>query len=52
MRGWTQFSKFTGFVVEDGSKVSFWHDVWFWVLPLKGMFSKLFCIAFLGVLLW
>ena len=35
----------TRFEVEDGSKVSFWHDVWFGVLPLKGVFSKLFCIA-------
>jgi hypothetical protein len=51
-RGWKQFSKFTGFEVEDGFKISFWYGILFGVLPLKGVFWKLFCIAFLGMLMW
>jgi hypothetical protein len=34
----------TRFEVEDGSKVSFWHDVWFGVLPLKGVFRSCFAL--------
>jgi hypothetical protein len=31
--------------VGNGSKVSFWQDVWCGVLPFKGVYSKLFSIA-------
>jgi hypothetical protein len=28
-RGWDSFSKFVCFEVGVGSKVSFWHDIWY-----------------------
>jgi len=44
-KGWDSFSRFTRFVVGDGSKISFWHDLWCEDMALKVAFSTLFGIA-------
>jgi hypothetical protein len=44
-RAWEKFSKFVRFEVGDGSKVSFWHDVWYGDSPLKISSPDLFSIA-------
>jgi len=42
---WISFSRFTRFVVGDGSKISFWHDLWCGDTTLKVAFPALFGIA-------
>jgi hypothetical protein len=44
-KGWISFSRFTRFVVGDGSKISFWHDLWCGDTTLKEAFPALFGIA-------
>jgi len=44
-KGWDSFSHYTRFVVGDGSKISFWHDLWFGDIALKVAFLALFDIA-------
>jgi hypothetical protein len=44
-KGWETFSKFVRYEVDDGSKVSFWHDEWCGDLPLKISCLDLFSIA-------
>jgi hypothetical protein len=44
-KGWDSFSRFTRFVVGDGSKISFWHDLWCRDTALKVAFPALFGIA-------
>jgi hypothetical protein len=44
-KGWDSFSRFTRFVVGDGSKISFWHDLWCGNTALKVAFAALFGIA-------
>jgi hypothetical protein len=39
------FSRFTRFVVGDGSNISFWHDLWCGDTALKVAFPALFGIA-------
>jgi hypothetical protein len=34
MKAWEEFCSFTRYKVGDGSKVSFWHNVWCGMLPL------------------
>jgi len=40
-KGWDSFSIFTIFVVGDGSKISFWHDLWCGNTALKVAFAAL-----------
>jgi hypothetical protein len=42
---WVSFSRFTRFVVGDGSKIIFWHDLWCGDTALKVAFPTLFGIA-------
>lgn len=44
-KGWDSFSRFTKFVVGDGSKISFWHDLWCGDTALKVAFPTLFGIT-------
>jgi hypothetical protein len=44
-QGWGVFSSYLSFDVEDGSFISFWHDVWCDTQSLKDVFSDLFCIV-------
>jgi hypothetical protein len=44
-KGWDSFSRFTRFVVGDGSKISFWHDLWCGDTALKVAFLTLFGIT-------
>jgi len=43
--GWGSFSNFLSYKVGDGSHISFWHDVWFGIEPLKHSFSEHYSIA-------
>ena len=43
-KGCEKFSFHTIFEVEDGSKVSFWHDQWYRDVALKATFLVLFGI--------
>jgi len=44
-KGWDSFSRFTRSVMGDGSKISFWHDLWCGDTALKVAFPSLFGIA-------
>jgi hypothetical protein len=44
-RGWGVFSRFVRYKVGDGSKIRFWHDLWYGDRPLKAFFPELFSIA-------
>jgi hypothetical protein len=44
-RGWGIFSRFIRFEVEDGSQISFWHDVWCVDHSMKDAFLELFLIS-------
>jgi hypothetical protein len=44
-KGWDSFPHYTRFVVGDGSKISFWHDLWCGDIALKVAFPALFDIA-------
>jgi hypothetical protein len=44
-RGCEEFSKGSRFKVGDGSKISFWHNVWCGERPFKTTFSGLYSIA-------
>jgi hypothetical protein len=44
-KGWDSFSRYTRFIVGDGSKISFWHDLWCGDTVLKVAFPTLFDIA-------
>jgi hypothetical protein len=44
-KGWESFSSFTRFVVGDGTKISFCHDLWCGDRALKVAFPALFGIA-------
>jgi hypothetical protein len=44
-RAWEKISKFVRFEVGVGSKVSFWHDLWYGDSPLKISSPDLFSIA-------
>jgi hypothetical protein len=44
-KGWDSFSRFTRFVVGDGSKISFWRDLWCRDTALKVAFPALFGIT-------
>jgi hypothetical protein len=37
-KDWDSFSSFTRFVVGDGSRISFWHDLWCGGMALKVTF--------------
>jgi hypothetical protein len=43
--GWGTFSNFLSYKVGDGSLISFWHDVWCGIEPLKLSFPELYSIA-------
>jgi hypothetical protein len=44
-KGWETFSGYTTFEVGDGTRISFWHDLWVGNMPLKTAFPALFGIA-------
>jgi hypothetical protein len=44
-KGWDSFSRFTRFVVGNGSKISFWHDLWCGDTALKVAFTAFFGIT-------
>jgi hypothetical protein len=44
-KGWDSFSSFTRFVVENGSRISFWHDLWCGNTTLKVAFPTQYDIA-------
>jgi hypothetical protein len=44
-KGWDSFNRFISFEIGDGSKVSFWHDVWCGDRPLKVMYPDIFAIS-------
>ena len=44
-KDWSSFKRFISFDVRDGSRVSFWHDVWCGDNTLKETFPTLFAIA-------
>jgi hypothetical protein len=44
-KDWSSFKRFISFDVGDGSRVSFWHDVWCGDNTLKATFPTLFAIA-------
>jgi hypothetical protein len=44
-KGWDSFSSYTRFVVGDGTKISFWHDLWCGDMTLKIAFPALFGIV-------
>jgi hypothetical protein len=44
-KGWDTFKGLTQFEVGDGTRVSFWHDLWCGDLALKIAFPGLFSIA-------
>jgi hypothetical protein len=44
-KGWDAFQQYVSFEVGNGSRVSFWHDVWCGERPLKNVFPALFTIA-------
>ena len=41
-KGWDNFFSFTRFDVENGTKISFWHDQWCGEVALKVAFPVLF----------
>jgi hypothetical protein len=43
--GWGSFSNFLSYKVGDGSHISFSHDVWCGIEPLKHSFSELYSTA-------
>jgi hypothetical protein len=43
--GWGSFSNFLSYKVGDGSHISFCHDIWCGIEPLKHSFSDLYSIA-------
>jgi hypothetical protein len=43
--GWGSFSNFLSYKVGDGSHISFWHDVWCGIEPLRHSFSEHYSIA-------
>jgi hypothetical protein len=45
MMGWDDFWRHTGFEVDLGTKVLFWHDRWCIDLPLKEMYPVLFACS-------
>ena len=44
-RGWEAFKARTGFMVGNGRKTKFWHDVWCKDAPLKDFFPSFFFLA-------
>jgi hypothetical protein len=44
-KGWEAFKSFTRFVVGDGTRISFWHDLWCRETVLKVALPGLFSIA-------
>jgi hypothetical protein len=44
-KGWEMFKSFTRLVVGDGTRISFWHDLWCGDMVLKEAFSGLFGLA-------
>jgi hypothetical protein len=44
-KGWDSFSSFTRFVVEDSSRIGFWHDLWCGNTTLKVAFPTQYDIA-------
>jgi hypothetical protein len=46
-KGWVSFYHYTRFVMGDGSKISFWHNLWCGDTVLKVAFPALFNIAHL-----
>uniref|UniRef100_A0A2N9IUG7 RRM domain-containing protein n=1 Tax=Fagus sylvatica TaxID=28930 RepID=A0A2N9IUG7_FAGSY len=44
-KGWDSFKRFISFEIGDGSKVSYWHDVWCGDRSLKEMYPDLFAIS-------
>jgi hypothetical protein len=44
-KGWDIFKGFTKFEVEEGTRVSFWHDLWYGDSTLKIAFPGLFSIT-------
>jgi hypothetical protein len=44
-KGWETFKGFTRHVVVDGTRISFWHDLWCGDMVLKVAFPVLFGIA-------
>jgi len=42
---WETFSGYTRFEVGDGTRISFWHDLWVGNMTLKAAFPALFGIA-------
>lgn len=45
MRGWGEFSCHIRFEVGNGSKIRFWHDLWFGDQTLNVAFPKFFKIS-------
>jgi hypothetical protein len=43
--GWKDFSHHISYKVGDGSRISFWHDIWCGALPLRQLFPTLFLLA-------
>jgi hypothetical protein len=43
--GWGSFSNFLSYKVGDGSHISFWHNVWCGIEPLRLSFPELYSIA-------
>jgi hypothetical protein len=44
-KGWETFSGYTRFEMGDGTRISFWHDLWVGNMTLKTAFPALFDIA-------
>jgi len=44
-KGWETFSGYTKFEVRDGTRISFWHNLWCRDMTLKAAFPALFGIA-------
>jgi hypothetical protein len=43
--GWGSFSNLLSYKVGNGSLISFWHDVWCGIEPIKHSFPQLYSIA-------